>query len=62
MSVTSGVTPRPEILLPDYAFFLPASVAVKNSADGMSTVNGQAASSELPSLADMFKPKPGEWD
>ena len=24
--------------------------------------NGQAASSALPSLADMFKPKPGEWD
>ena len=28
----------------------------------MSAANGQAASSELPSLADMFKPKPGEWD
>jgi hypothetical protein len=40
----------------------PASAAVKNSADGMSAANGQEASSELPSLADMFKPKPGEWD
>ena len=35
----------------------PASAAVKNSAE-----SGQEASSELPSLADMFKPKPGEWD
>jgi hypothetical protein len=40
----------------------PASATVKNSADGMSAANGQAASSELPSMADMFKPKPGEWD
>jgi len=40
----------------------PASEAVKNSGDGMSAANGRAASSELPSLADMFKPKPGEWD
>ena len=35
----------------------PASAAVKNSAE-----RGQEAASELPSLADMFKPKPGEWD
>jgi hypothetical protein len=28
---------------------------------GRHTSNG-SASSELPSLADMFKPKPGEWD
>ena len=40
----------------------PASATVKNSADGMSAANGQAASSELPSMADMFKPKAGEWD
>jgi hypothetical protein len=40
----------------------PASETVKKSADGMSAANGQAASSELSSLADMFKPKPGEWD
>jgi hypothetical protein len=39
-----------------------ASATVKNSADGMSAANGQEASSELPLLADMFKPKPGEWD
>jgi hypothetical protein len=39
-----------------------ASAAVKNSADGMSAANGQEASSELPSLADMFKPQPCEWD
>jgi hypothetical protein len=35
----------------------PASAAVKNSAE-----RGQEAASELPSRADMFKPKPGEWD
>ena len=35
----------------------PASAAVKNSAE-----RGQEAASELPSLADMFKPKPDEWD
>ena len=40
----------------------PANAAVKNSADGMSVANGHAASSELPSLANMFKPKPGKWD
>jgi hypothetical protein len=35
----------------------PTSAAVKNSAE-----RGQEAASELPSRADMFKPKPGEWD